>query len=99
MFSDYLVRLVTLETLGSGVPAEDVSLGIERKNGIVEHAVDKETVQVSRFKADVAMQRRVSHAVSDSYDCMKLRNSCLPGPGGNHEMLRGVGRFGESVGT
>ncbi len=52
--ADDFVRPITLEALGAGVPAENVPFAVEGEDGVVSHAVDKQSVEASRFIGDAA---------------------------------------------
>jgi hypothetical protein len=42
---DDLGGRVALEALGSGVPAQDVPVGVEREDGVVANALDEQAIQ------------------------------------------------------
>ena len=50
-----LVRFIALESLSACVPAEDVAIGIEREDGIVDHPLHKETIKVARRVSDLGV--------------------------------------------
>ena len=49
MFADDFVGRVTLESLRARVPAEDESLGIEGKDGVLVDAFDEESMKLAGF--------------------------------------------------
>src|SRR6185437_14170154 len=61
VLADDLVRTIALEPLGAGVPAQDVAVRVERKDRVVEHAIDEELVERTDLIVDYAM-RAIGHS-------------------------------------
>jgi hypothetical protein len=52
MLADDLVRLVTLEPLGAGVPAQDHPVGIQSEDRVIADAFDEQPVEVTALVRD-----------------------------------------------
>src|SRR5687767_15633906 len=54
VLADYLVGGVPLEPLSTGVPAQDVAIGVESENGVVVDALDQQAMQLAGLVSDAA---------------------------------------------
>jgi len=54
VLTDCFVGRVALETLGPGVPGQDVAVLVERENGVVVDAFDKQAIQVACLVGNAA---------------------------------------------
>ena len=55
--SDDLVRLISLEVRGAGVPREDVAARVEGEDGVVANAGDEETIELGGLVARLGAHR------------------------------------------
>ena len=41
LLADHFLRLITLETSGTGIPAYDLAFGIEQVEGVINYRIDQ----------------------------------------------------------